>query len=762
MKRAPRQPWPLRVQLLVLSLMIAAPLCALLGFDLYRDFQRERRDAGAAALDFARIAAQNCETFIADARRTLEVLAQRAAVRALDRNACEPLLGDIQKLQPRFRNALTVDRNGALVCSALAPVPATAPGPDPVYWFNRVRESMQFTVGTPALGFISKRWVVTLAYPLRDARGEFIGAVALSVDLADYPVLPAAAAGLPDGLVVGIASYAGLVIARSSDAQNLVGRPIGDTPVRAAALASKTGHIEAPGMDGVRRIYGFTPIPGTGWYAVAGIPAEVVYASRNARLLRNGLLAFAVILLATAAAYVLGRRIEQPLRRIANAADAVAAGNRDARAPPGGSREAVVLSAQFNATLEALIASEQRFRETFENVRLAGVTLDAQGNVTHCNNFLLELTGWRRDELVGRNWFTTMLPDPAPVRAMFDQAMRDGNLPPHYENAINTRAGGPHMIHWNNIILRDPARGIAGAASLGEDVTARLRLEERNREQLAELSHGAAEGRRLLALAEKSRRALLNVLEDQKSASDELREAHARMQALSHRILEIQETERQHISRELHDEVAQSLAVELMQLHMAMNGAPAPLKPKLTECVDTVEQTLRQVRAICRALRPPQIDDLGLIDALRAHLQRQEEIFGLKIEFRAAALKVRPHSNTEIACFRIVQEAVTNICHHADARNAWVDLSEADGELRLTVRDDGSGFDLEEARDRAASSGRMGMTGMAERAALAGGRLEINAAPGRGTEVRVNLPLHPVSGGIQWDTHGAGRGRNDE
>src|SRR3990170_2914930 len=106
--------WPLRAQLLALSLVIAAPLVALLGFNLYDGAKHDQRLAGAAALHLARIAAQSTELFLADARHALEILSQRPAVLALDRAACDPVLADLPKLQPRFRNALTVNRDGEL------------------------------------------------------------------------------------------------------------------------------------------------------------------------------------------------------------------------------------------------------------------------------------------------------------------------------------------------------------------------------------------------------------------------------------------------------------------------------------------------------------------------------------------------------------------------------------------------------------------------------------------------------------------------
>ncbi|MCE9570661.1 MAG: PAS domain S-box protein [Rhodocyclales bacterium] len=525
MKPATARPWRLRAQLFGLSLVIAVPLIVLLGYNLYRGAERDKHELGAAALQLAHVAAQNAEYFLAEAQRTLEVLAQRPAVLALDRNSCDSLLGDIQKLQPSFRHAMTVNRDGRIVC------PATAAGPSSIAWLNQVRDTMQFTISAPAADPGSKRWMVTLAYPLRDAGGTFIGATALVIDLEDYPLLPVTTA-LPKGAVAGIASYAGVVIARSRDAGRPVGSSTLESKLRAAALVTKSGQLEVAGSDAIPRIYGYTPITGSGWYAVAGIPATEVYAARRARFIEGALLTLAALLLAAAGAYAAGRRIEQPLRRMADVAGMVEAGDRAARASLAGASETVVLASRFNAMLDALDAGERRARETLENMHLIAVALDEHGNVTFCNDFLLELTGWRREELLGRNWFDAVVPDSGAVRAAFEHALGDGNIPLHYENEIFTRRGECRLIYWNNTILRDSAARIVGTVSLGEDITERTRLEQGNRAQLERLARSEADGKRLLELAERSRRALLSVLEDQRLAEQALRKSEMSYRAL--------------------------------------------------------------------------------------------------------------------------------------------------------------------------------------------------------------------------------------
>ncbi len=125
---------------------------------------------------------------------------------------------------------------------------------------------------------------------------------------------------------------------------------------------------------------------------------------------------------------------------------------------------------------DELKESERRFRDMLSNVELIAMTLDTRGHLTFCNDYLLQLTGWRREEAIGASWMTEFLPESAaPVRAMFFATIEKGEIPRHYENQIKTRTGERRDIAWNNTVLRDAAGAIVGTASIGEDVTDRKR-----------------------------------------------------------------------------------------------------------------------------------------------------------------------------------------------------------------------------------------------------------------------------------------------
>jgi PAS domain S-box-containing protein len=224
-----------------------------------------------------------------------------------------------------------------------------------------------------------------------------------------------------------------------------------------------------------------------------------------------------------------------------------------------------------------------------------------------------------------------------------------------------------------------------------------------------------------------------------------LEQVHAgreRLQTLSRRLMEVQEVERRHIARELHDEIGQALTVMKINLQAVQRLLDTPaLAPYLEESIRTVDRTLQQVRNLSLDLRPSLLDDLGLVPALRWYVDRQAQQAEFSAQFAADPLEKRLPPDLEIVCFRIVQEALTNVTRHAQARQVGVELRQRGDELQLVVRDDGVGFDVQTTLNRAAHGASMGLLGMEERALPLGGQVEIKSAPGRGTEIRARFPL---------------------
>lgn len=268
-------------------------------------------------------------------------------------------------------------------------------------------------------------------------------------------------------------------------------------------------------------------------------------------------------------------------------------------------------------------------------------------------------------------------------------------------------------------------------ASLDEIERGRRDLERRVAERTAQVEE---QNRHLAALNAEAAR--LNAA---------LRRQTDERAALLGQVLGAQEGERERIARDLHDGVGQSLTAVLLSLEVLDEQLPdgGDVRARLAASRDMAAATLAELRALIAGLRPALLDDLGLVPALRASAAQRLEEQGVRVEF-CADLPGRLPPPVENTLFRIVQEALANVAKHAHARAVRVDLRLVDERVLATISDDGDGFDAERARADLARGEHVGLLGMRERAALLGGSLAIESAPGRGAVVRVDVPLAAV------------------
>jgi two-component system sensor histidine kinase UhpB len=219
---------------------------------------------------------------------------------------------------------------------------------------------------------------------------------------------------------------------------------------------------------------------------------------------------------------------------------------------------------------------------------------------------------------------------------------------------------------------------------------------------------------------------------ERKRAEQELEHRAQQLETLSRKLIEVQESERRAVARELHDDFGQVLTALKLNLHR--------LDGDQSESIALVDGALARMRDLAHDLRPPLLDELGLEASLRWYAEREARRAGFTIRLDLAKIEPRAPATVEITCFRVVQEALTNIVRHANAKHVEIEVRKSDHLLDLSVRDDGCGFDYAAARKRAVDGGSQGLLSMQERVALVGGELEIDSA-GRGTRVHISVPL---------------------
>ncbi len=381
----------------------------------------------------------------------------------------------------------------------------------------------------------------------------------------------------------------------------------------------------------------------------------------------------------------------------------------EARVVPFGFNQVVSIVRDISERIqaeEALRESERKFRAIFDQaVELIGATAP-DGTILEVNRAVLDLFGVEQSDLFGKTmWDIPWMPH---------SPERQEKLQEQFREAITRAAAGElvHQVHY----LDDRE----GETHVFDFAAGPVRDDEGNIDFLVARSHDITERVR---------------------AAAELRQSRQQLRTLSRRLIEVQEKERSHMARELHDHVGQALTAVKLNLDMIdRSSEDATIQEHVADSASIVGKLLEEVRNLAFELRPPLLDDLGLVAALRWYTNRQAERAGIVANFNAPTSETHLASEVASACFRVAQEAITNVMKHASARHLDVELQSEDDELTLTVRDDGVGFDVDTANRTTPDRAGMGIVGMQERVSLLEGSLAIESEPGGGTTARARFP----------------------
>ena len=346
---------------------------------------------------------------------------------------------------------------------------------------------------------------------------------------------------------------------------------------------------------------------------------------------------------------------------------------------------------QLAAELEG---SERKYRALFENANDAILVHDHEGNVTAANEALARLTGYSVDEMLHMNVAQMLSADSLRVARQV-RARLLSSTPfeqPYDQQLIRKDGSGASLKLASNLLMSD---GQFSFQHIARDVTSEKRLQENMRFYIQQA-------------------------------------------------VRAQEEERKRIARELHDDTAQvlsSLSRQLDNLLIAKKGALAEEDVAFVrDLQDQLSRGLQAVHRFSQDLRPSLLDDLGLLPALRSMAKDISEREGIATEVNVAGAERRLPPEVELLIFRIVQEALSNVCRHAEATEVLVGIEFARGNTKVMVQDNGRGFELPPRVDELPRGGKLGLAGMQERATLAGGTLKVRSARGRGTTITVEIP----------------------
>jgi PAS domain S-box-containing protein len=344
----------------------------------------------------------------------------------------------------------------------------------------------------------------------------------------------------------------------------------------------------------------------------------------------------------------------------------------------------------------------QRLSYHVENTPLAVIEFDKDLTITRWSQRAEEIFGWRVSEALGKNVYDPNFPliyeeDRKEVDKI-NEELTKGTVNRNLSfNRNYTKFGQVIDCEWHNSVLRDEQGNPITILSLVHDVTER------------------------------------------KKAEQNLSRSYEEVRQLTSHLQNIREEERSHIAREIHDELGQQLTVlkmDVLGLNKKLGHQDAVIQQKIRDITDLLDSTVRSVRRISSELRPSLLYNLGLDAAIEWHLKEFGKRSGLKTIFIEPAEEVKIPDPVKNGLFRIFQESLTNVGRHANATKIIVSLEQRDGQLTLTIEDDGQGFDQE----RIGAKQTLGILGMRERCEMMGGKYAIRSAPGDGTIVAVTVP----------------------
>ncbi|MDX1952636.1 MAG: PAS domain S-box protein [Verrucomicrobiota bacterium] len=346
---------------------------------------------------------------------------------------------------------------------------------------------------------------------------------------------------------------------------------------------------------------------------------------------------------------------------------------------------------------KALRKSEESFRMLFECSPEIVYTMSVPGGIILSGNPAFEqITGWSVAEWIGKHFTELLHPSDIPrALARYREVVESDDSARPLVLRVKSKDGDFKYIEAISIVQRlEEAPLMFGFA---RDITARRNAEEALRE-------------------------------------------------LPHRILEAQEGERRRVSRELHDSVNQILAsIKFRLQHMETQVASdEKFLSASTKTRSLLENALQEVRRISRNLRPSELDDFGLLSAVESLKDEFQERTGMKVSMETTGNVQRIEPFIELALYRIVQEALTNVEKHSGARTVSLAVAFADDYVTLHIQDDGKGFNQEEGPKRRRRG--LGLLNIQERSEAADGHCSIKSTVGKGTEIAVHVPLHRKSG----------------
>ena len=416
------------VELALLVIVVATPLAAIIAFLLYDAARRDEAHAAGLAMQMAVTTADRASLYVETARRALDAVAKRPLVRAMDPANCDPHLADLREAYGNPTNIVVVNLEGRILCGATPPPKGVVTRTADAQLIPAMIARPRFRLSRPIVGAISKRWTVAASQPVLGPGGQLAGVVAMGIDLENW-VSFSPIAGEPKGTIHDVMTADGVVIARSAEPRTWIGRNASDSDAYRRMLVEKQGTVRARSSEGADRLWGFTPVAGTDWYARSSVSANRVFGPVRERALEAAFLLAIVLGIAFIAVIAMVARLVRPMQKISAAVRSRTAGHGEARVPEAGPREVAELAAELNRMIDSGERRDEDLRRFRAAMDISGdaILLVERASLRYVdvNRTFCEMLGYSREEILGKTPMDVFSVDRATLERDYDALIAD-------------------------------------------------------------------------------------------------------------------------------------------------------------------------------------------------------------------------------------------------------------------------------------------------------------------------------------------------
>ncbi|MDY0040512.1 MAG: PAS domain-containing protein [Desulforhabdus sp.] len=701
----------LRTRLALLVFLAMLPLLGLTFFTYLVEREQVVSHIREDVLRIARFVAGDQEQFIETTRQMLVALANIPVVHDPGEQACNRVFAEILEEYPRYANMGAVNPGGHLICSAVRMAEDVDFAGQS--WFQHSMEAKDFAIGQSR----DEKATLNVSYPVLDDAGNIRAVLFAALEMAQINQL-AYQIQLPAMAEFFMVSRSGNILAHMPKHEEWAGKSIRELPILAQILTKGHGVMELSGLDGVVRLYAFTPLSSvvdTGLFIGVGIPKRAAYSEAQKVLIHHFAgLSIGILVALLAVWYGSEVLILRPVKALVGAVERLSKDDMTARSGlPHGTGELDGLARAFDEMADTLEQRTSQLREAEAKYRtlveqIPAITyaarLDENRSTFYISPQVTETLGFSPHEWVedGRLWI---------------QQIHSDDLE-HVRQELAgccTKESIKRFSCEYRIFSRD------GRQLWFTDEAVKVRSEEHDSHYL---------------------QGIMRDITEQRRAQEKLLTYQQQLRSLASQLSLAEERERRRIAIDLHDHVGQALAMSRIKLGILRESAPSDAFATMVDDVrKLVVQAIRDTRSLIFKISSPILYELGFEAAVEWLVEETQRKHGILVLYEDDDNPKPLDDDIRVMLFQAVGELLVNVVKHASAKTVSLSSRLEDDYIVVEVEDDGVGFDVSEVASRRSSAEGFGLFSIRERLNHIGGQLKVDSKQGRGTHIVIIAPV---------------------